>query len=209
MKTLAIIPVKTFSQAKTRLTLSKIQKELLCKIMLEEVLRTISKSKSIDNIAIVSKDEDAMKLSKQFGVLEIYDNDQGVNTAISLADKYLSDKEYDCSVIFPQDIPIMESSDIDNLLSFLKSSSSVIIVPSLQFNGTNALVRCPANIMETQYDRGSYSYQLKAAKYVTQNVSIAFIRRIMLDIDDDSDLQYIIKQNEKPEFIEKVRSLSS
>ena len=209
MKTLAIIPVKTFSQAKTRLTLSKIQKELLCKIMLEEVLRTISKSKSIDNIAIVSKDEDAMKLGKQFGVLEIYDNDQGVNAAISLADKHLSDKGYDCSVIFPQDIPIMESSDIDNLLSFLKSSSSVIIVPSLQFNGTNALVRCPANIMETQYDRGSYSYQLKAAKTVTQNVSIAFIRRIMLDIDDDSDLQYMIKQNEKPEFIEKVSSLSS
>jgi 2-phospho-L-lactate guanylyltransferase len=177
--------------------------------MLEEVLRTISKSKSIDNIAIVSKDEDAMKLGKQFGALEIYDNDQGVNTAISLADKYLSDKGYDCSVIFPQDIPIMEPSDIDNLLSFLKSSSSVIIVPSLQFNGTNALVRCPANIMETQYDRGSYSYQLKAAKTVTQNVSIAFIRRIMLDIDDDSDLQYMIKQNEKPEFIEKVSSLSS
>ena len=209
MKTLAIIPVKTFSQAKTRLTLSKIQKELLCKIMLEEVLRTISKSKSIDNIAIVSKDEDAMKLGKQFGALEIYDNDQGVNVANSLADKHLSDKGYDCSVIFPQDIPIMEPSDIDNLLSFLKSSSSVIIVPSLQFNGTNALVRCPANIMETQYDRGSYSYQLKAAKTVTQNVSIAFIRRIMLDIDDDSDLQYMIKQNEKPEFIEKVSSLSS
>ena len=209
MKTLAIIPVKTFSQAKTRLTLSKIQKELLCKIMLEEVLRTISKSKSIDNISIVSKDEDAMKLGKQFGALEIYDNDQGVNAAISLADKHLSDKEYDCSVIFPQDIPIMEPSDIDNLLSFLKSSSSVIIVPSLQFNGTNALVRCPTNIMETQYDRGSYSYQLKAAKIVTQNVSVAFIRRIMLDIDDDSDLQYMIKQNEKPEFIEKVSSLLS
>jgi len=209
LKTLAIIPVKTFTQAKTRLALSKIQKECLCKIMLEEVLRTISKSKSIDNIAIVSKDEDAMKLGKQFGALQIYDNDQGVNTAISLADKYLSDKGYDCSVIFPQDIPIMEPSDIDNLLSFLKSSSSVIIVPSLQFNGTNALVRCPANIMETQYDRGSYSYQLKAAKTVTQNVSIAFIRRIMLDIDDDSDLQYIIKQNEKPEFIEKVSSILS
>ena len=96
--------------------------------MLEEVLRTISKSKSIDNIAIVSKDEDAMKLGKQFGALEIYDNDQGVNAAISLADKHISDKEYDCSVIFPQDIPIMEPSDIDNLLSFLKSSSSVITV---------------------------------------------------------------------------------
>ncbi len=175
--------------------------------MLEEVLRTISKSKSIDNIAIVSKDEDAIKLGKQFGALEIYDNNQGVNTAISLADKYMSDKTYDCSIIFPQDIPIMESSDIDNLLNFLKFSSTVIVVPSLQLNGTNALVRYPASIMKTQYDRGSYSYQLKAAKPVAQNVSVAFIRRIMLDIDDNSDLEYMIKQNEKPEFIEKVRSL--
>ena len=94
--------------------------------MLEEVLRTISKSKSIDNIAIVSKDEDAIKLGKQFGALEIYDNNQGVNTAISLADKYMSDKTYDCSIIFPQDIPIMESSDIDNLLNFLKNHFAIL-----------------------------------------------------------------------------------
>jgi len=63
--------------------------------------------------------------------------------------------------------------------------------------------------MDTNYDMGSYTFQIDAALTKTKNVSIAFIRRIMLDIDDDSDLQYMIKQNEKPEFIEKVSSLSS
>jgi 2-phospho-L-lactate guanylyltransferase len=61
--------------------------------------------------------------------------------------------------------------------------------------------------MKTQYDKGSYSYQLDAAKVVTQNISIALIRRIMLDIDDESDLAFMLKQNEKPSFCKKIRNI--
>ena len=98
----------------------------------------------------------------------------------------------------------MTSSDIYDLLSFIKSKSSVIIVPSRQFNGTNALVRCPANIMQTRYDMGSYTFQMDAASSKTKNISIALIRRIMLDIDDKSDLAFMQEQNEKPEFCKKI-----
>ena len=206
MKTYAIIPVKSFSKAKTRLNLPQIKRELLCKEMLEEVLRTLSECKSIDNIVIVSKDDYAIKLGKSFGAIQIFDDDLGVNQAVDLADQHLSDLECDCSVIFPQDIPMMESSDVDSLLGFLKSSRSVMLVPSRQFNGTNALVRY-SNSMKTQYDMGSYSYQLDAAKVVTQNISIALIRRIMLDIDDESDLAFMLKQNEKPSFCKKIRNI--
>ena len=206
MKTYAIIPVKSFSKAKTRLNLPQIKRELLCKEMLEEVLRTLSECKSIDNIVIVSRDDSAIKLGKSFGAIQIFDDDLGVNQAVDLADQHLSDLECDCSVIFPQDIPMMESSDVDSLLGFLKSSRSVMLVPSRQFNGTNALVRY-FNSMKTQYDKGSYSYQLDAAKVVTQNISIALIRRIMLDIDDESDLEFMLKQNEKPSFCKKIRNI--
>jgi len=82
--------------------------------MLEEVLRTLSKCKSIDNIVIVSIDDAAIKLSKPFGAIQIFDDDLGVNQAVHLADQHLSDLECDCSVIFPQDIPMMESSDVDS-----------------------------------------------------------------------------------------------
>ena len=111
--------------------------------MLQEVLKTISNCKLVNKIVIVSKDETALKISRQFNAIEIFDDESGVNNAINLADEYLSDKKFDCSVIFPQDIPTMTSFDIDMLLGFIRSIGSVIIVPSRQFNGTNALVRYP------------------------------------------------------------------
>ena len=172
--------------------------------MLREVLATISDCKRIDKIIIVSKDEDVLKLGRTFGAVEIFDDESGVNNAIHLADQYISDKKFDCSIIFPQDVPIMKSSDIDNLLSFVKSERSVIIVPSRQFNGTNALVRCPANLMETRYDMGSYTFQIEAASTKTKNISIALIRRMMLDIDDEYDLAFMLRQKDKPEFCNKI-----
>jgi|TARA_B100001750_G_C15473636_1_gene581248 2-phospho-L-lactate guanylyltransferase len=206
LKISAIVPVKTFSIAKKRLCIQQSHKEKICNLMLQEVLDTISKSKLIDKIILVSKDETALKLGKTFGAVEIFDDESGVNNAIHSADQYISDKEFDCSVIFPQDIPIMKSVDIDNLLGFVKYGSSAIIVPSRQFNGTNALVRCPANLMDTRYDMGSYTFQIDAALTKTKNVSVALIRRIMLDIDDEYDLAFMLKQNGKPDFCQKIES---
>jgi len=206
LKTSAIVPVKTFSTAKKRLCIQQSHKEKICNLMLQEVLDTISKSKLIDKIILVSKDETALKLGKTFGAVEIFDDESGVNNAIHSADQYISDKEFDCSIIFPQDIPIMKSVDIDNLLGFVKYGSSAIIVPSRQFNGTNALVRCPANLMDTRYDMGSYTFQIDAALTKTKNVSVALIRRIMLDIDDELDLAFMLKQNGKPDFCQKIES---
>ena len=206
MKTCAIIPVKTFSIAKKRLNVQQIAKEKLCMLMLEEVLDTISQCKLIDKIIIVSKDEAALKLGRPLDVVEIFDDESGVNNAIHLADQYTSEKKFDCSIIFPQDIPLMKSIDIDNLLGFVKSENSVIVVPSRQFNGTNALVRCPANIIDTRYDMGSYTYQIDAARTKTKNISVALIRRIMLAIDDESDLAFMLKQKDNPDLCNKIKS---
>ena len=174
--------------------------------MLQEVLKTISNCKVVNQIVLVSKDEAALKIGRQFNSIEIFDNESGVNNAIDLADEYLSDKNFDCSVIFPQDIPTMTSLDIDALLGFIRYTNSVIIVPSRQFNGTNALIRCPSGLMQTKYDMGSYTHQIDAARTKTSNISIALIRRIMLDIDDESDLAFMLKQNSKPDFCDKIAS---
>ena len=201
--------MKSFSKAKTRLNLPQIQKEDLCLKMFDEVLRTISNCKSIDKILVVSKDEQAMKLSKRYNVMQIFDHETGVNDAMDLANQYLIDKKYDCSIMFPQDIPIMKPSDIDDIFCFFKSETGVLIVPSRQFNGTNALLQSPVGVMNTQYDRGSYRYQLDAAKVATKNTSIALIRRIMLDIDDLSDLSLMLNQNEKPDFCKQIIDLQN
>ena len=77
--------------------------------MLQEVLDTISNCKRIDKIIIVSKDDEVLKLGRSYGAVEIFDDESGVNNAINLADQYISDKKFDCSIIFPHDVPIMKS----------------------------------------------------------------------------------------------------
>jgi len=205
LKLAAIIPVKTFSKAKSRLNLPSNQRDTICRIMLEEVVRTISNTKSIDKIIVVSKDDEALKISKKFDVKEIFDDDEsGVNHAVSLADNYLEDSEFDASIVFPQDIPLMTSQDIDNLIKFQKSPQSVLVVPSRRFDGTNALLRMPVNLMKTHYDEDSYKIHLEVGKSLTSNTSLIFLRRIMLDVDNQEDLEFLLSQNDKPEFCSKI-----
>lgn len=208
MKIVAIIPVKTFSKAKTRLNLSLNQREDLCRLMLEEVLATISNTKNIDKIIVVSKDEEALKLTKKFAVKEIFDDDEsGVNHAVSLADSYLENLEWDTSIVFPQDIPFIQSEDIENLILFQKSPQSVLIVPSRRFDGTNALLRRPHNLMKTHYDEDSYKIHLEVGKSLTSNTSLILLRRIMLDVDNQDDLKFLLSHNEKPEFCSKINQI--
>ena len=68
------------------------------------------------------------------------------------------------------------------------------------------MVRYPADLMETRYDMGSYTHQVDAASTKTKNISIALIRRMMLDIDDEYDLALMPKQNAKPDFCSKIAS---
>jgi 2-phospho-L-lactate guanylyltransferase len=208
LKTAAIIPVKTFSNAKTRLGLSTIQKEKICEIMLEEILQTLSISPQIDKIIIITKDKKALDISKKFDLIHIIDNDEtGVNDAVALADDYLLKNEFDTSLVFPQDIPYIKTQDIEFVLKFKGDSNFAIIVPSRRFDGTNALVRNPVNLMDTHYDEDSYKIHMSTAKEKTRDVSMVFVKRIMLDVDNMEDLKFLLSQNEKPEISKKIQSV--
>lgn len=193
-RTAAIVPVKTFSKAKQRLNLSTEKIEILCKLMLEEVLGTISKSNLIEKTALVTKDENAFAIGKKFGCMEILDEKElGVNNAVALADGYFLNDGFDASIVFPQDIPLMQPDDIQSLFNFKNSQRCALVVPSRKFDGTNALFRTPVNLMKTHYDEDSYKIHLSTAEESSASSALVLIRRIMLDVDEPSDLQFISK----------------
>lgn len=208
MHVAAIIPVKRFSKAKTRLGLDQEKTERLCSLMLDEVLATISKSKKISKIILVSKDESALEIGKKYNAVQITEqNESGVNAAVSLPEKFLLENGFESSVVFPQDIPLMQPEDIDNLLGFQRFAKSLLVVPSRKFDGTNALVRSPIDIMETHYDEDSYRIHLTTAKSRGIRSSFVLIPRIMLDVDDISDINYIVNSSEKPELINQIKQI--
>ncbi len=208
MKIAAIIPVKTFSNAKTRLDLSQHQRENLCKVMLEEILHIISISPQIEKTIMVTKEEKAIEIGKKFNAIIIIDEkEESVNNAVALADKYLLENDFHASIVFPQDIPYIKTQDIDFMLNYKMHPNFAIIVPSRRFDGTNALVRMPIDLMKTHYDEDSYKIHMNTAKEHTLNVAMVFVKRIMWDVDNDEDLEFLLEQNEKPQIAEKIRKI--
>lgn len=206
MQIASIIPVKTFSKAKSRLGLSPEKTEALCKIMLDEVLSAISQSQ-ISKTVIISRDEAAFEIAKKYNTIQIFEEkENGVNAAVALAEKYLLENGFGVSIVFPQDIPLIRSQDIDDLIKFQKNPQ-VIVVPSRKFDGTNALLRSPINVMETHYDEDSYKIHLSTAKSRSIPTMFALISRIMWDVDDSSDIEFIMSNIEKPDLSEKLRNL--
>jgi 2-phospho-L-lactate/phosphoenolpyruvate guanylyltransferase len=204
----AIIPVKTFSKAKTRLGLPQDKTEELCTIMLDEVLSVLSSSECISKTVLVSKDEAAFKIGRKYNAVEILDeHEKGVNVAVALAERYLANDGIDTSVVFPQDIPMIMPQDVEMLLAFQKWPNSMLVVPSRKFDGTNALVRNPVNVVETHYDEDSYKIHLTTGKMRGVRTSFVLISRIMWDVDDKSDVGFIMRNMEKQNLAEKMQRL--
>ena len=176
--------------------------------MLEEILDVLSISPQIDKIIVVTKDEKALEISKKFDAVQIIDNEEsGVNDAVALADEYLLNNDFEASIVFPQDIPYIKTQDIEFILKFKTNADFAIVVPSRRFDGTNALVRNPVNLMKTHYDEDSYKIHMSTAKEETRDVSLVFVKRIMWDVDNMDDLKFLLSQNEKPDVAKKIQSV--
>ncbi|MDC0063952.1 2-phospho-L-lactate guanylyltransferase [Candidatus Nitrosopelagicus sp.] len=207
MKTSVIIPVKTFQKSKTRLHLSEEKTRDLCRLLLEEVIKTINETKLIDKTIVVTNEEQVSDIIKKYNCEKIQDeHETSVNDAVKLAEQYLIDNKFTHSIVLPLDVPFFDSEDLEKLLK-ISSEKSVVIVPSRHFDGTNALIRTPINSMTPRYDEGSYSFQIESAKSDGIKITIALIYRLMLDIDNTADLEFVLKQNIKPEFCDKIRKI--
>ena len=125
-----------------------------------------------------------------------------------MAESYLLENKFTHSIVLPLDVPFFYSEDIEKLLNF-SDRRSVVIVPSRHFDGTNALLRTPIDSMKPRYDEGSYSFQIESAKNFDVKICVGLVYRLMLDIDSVEDLEFVIKQNIKPEFCSKIREIIS
>lgn len=209
MKTSVIIPVKSFQKSKTRLQLSEEKTIELCRLLLREVIKTVSESGLIDKIIVVSNEDKISDIIEEYDCKRIPDvNEESVNDAVGLAESYLLENEFTHSIVLPLDVPFFYSEDMEKLLNF-SEEKLVVIVPSRHFDGTNALLRTPINSMKPRYDEGSYSFQIESAKNFDVKICVGLIYRLMLDIDSVEDLEFVIKQNIKPEFCSKIREIIS
>jgi 2-phospho-L-lactate guanylyltransferase len=198
MKTFAIVPVKRFENAKTRLSsiLDMDDRIRLSSLMLEDTMKTLSSVPSLIQVVIVSADKRAEELATKHGINFLHEEEEkGVNSAIALADSYCIREAADATVVIPQDLPLLDAIEVSRACDMAENENKCIVIcPSLRYDGTNMLLRKPPSVIATFYDRDSYNMHLKAAIKLGIPVKRLFSASVMFDIDTPEDALQLAKE---------------
>jgi 2-phospho-L-lactate guanylyltransferase len=194
-----VIPVKSFDQAKSRLSglLDMEQRRELSRFLLQDTLNTLSLCRELAKIIVVSSDPSAKEITENLGLeCLLQSDDRGVNSAIKYADKHLSFGGNWVSITIPCDLPLLLPKDIDGVCQVIpKEGPCVIVSPSYKFDGTNLLARNPFNIInDTRYDNDSFQGHLEASIEVGANTRILLSSRLMIDLDTPDDARLVLSK---------------
>ena len=199
MKTFAIVPVKRFENAKTRLSaiLDRDDRIHLSLLMLEDTLQILSVVSRLSQVITVSADKSVEEIAAKYGAkFLLEEKERGVNSAVALANSYCTKKKSaDATMIIPHDLPLLDSTDISKACELAENESRCIVIcPSIRYDGTNMLLRKPPSIISTFYDADSYNMHVKAAIQLGIPIKHLFSRTLMHDIDTPEDAFEIIKE---------------
>jgi 2-phospho-L-lactate guanylyltransferase len=188
-ETWALVPVKRFAQAKSRLSsiLSATERAHLAETMLRDVLGNLGATRSLTGIAVVSADPEAVAISKSFGAAVMYDSaEAGINAAVQCGLDALCPYGRRVLVI-PSDIPFARPSDFENIIALLEHTP-VALVPALSDGGTNALAMRSPDLLQPQFGEESFRLHRELARRRRLGCSVLKSDQIGTDIDGPLDL---------------------
>jgi 2-phospho-L-lactate guanylyltransferase len=196
LKIFAIVPVKSFENAKSRFgsLLSTHGRIRLSGMFLERTISTLKKTPSIQKILLVSADARIKGIASDYGVTFLEEmKEAGVNSAVKLADEFCFSARADASLVLPTDLPLIVPEDIEIMCkSVLEEEDCVILCPSYKFDGSNVLLRKPCNIISTSYDKESYPNHVLAGIRSNVKTRVLFLDRLMIDIDTVNDIKKML-----------------
>jgi 2-phospho-L-lactate guanylyltransferase len=212
MKTFAIVPVKRFENAKTRLAsmLDTEDRIRLSSLMLEDTLQILSVAPSLTQVIIVSADKRADEIATKHGAKFLpEEKENGVNSAVALADGYCMEKKAaDATMVIPHDLPLLDTIVISKACELAeKESTCIVICPSVRYDGTNMLLRKPPSVIGTFYETDSYNMHVRTAIKLGIPVKPLLSKSLMYDIDTPEDALHLIKEeNVAAKSLEFIKS---
>ncbi len=193
-----LLPVKDLHNAKKRLigALSPEERFGLAQAMLKDTIRAVKDIRCAEKIFVVSNYEPAMHLAEE-NRWEILREEQQISESHSVdaASKICEQWGVTGLLRLPLDLPLIQSSDIDELLAADCQSPGLLIVPSRDGTGTNAILRTPPTLFPSHFGSGSFAKHLAEAESARAQVVIRRNPRIEIDVDDESDLRTLLEHD--------------
>jgi 2-phospho-L-lactate guanylyltransferase len=194
-----LIPVKDLRRAKQRLALLMTQEERtrLAWAMLENTFAAAAGARNVDRIAVVTLYAPAIELARKYGMELIAETEQVSESAsVDFGSKEAKKRGATAVLRLPIDLPLITSGDIDTILEHDGEGPSIVIVPSRDGDGTNAILRRPPDLFPSHFGPGSLAKHLAEAAAAKAACRVIELHGIALDIDDPSDVSEFIRRGQ-------------
>jgi 2-phospho-L-lactate guanylyltransferase len=191
--TLAILPIKTLDEAKTRLAaeLDPRPRRALVEAMFSDVLVALRRAKLVDQVLVVSRDHNAQRIAGGYGAMVADDEDSGHNDAAGRGISRALELGAERVLLVPGDTPLLDPVELDDLLSRKLEPPTVLVVPDRHGTGTNALLLQPPDAMKPSFGPGSHDRHHRHAATAGITAITVEIPSLALDLDTPEDLQAV------------------
>jgi 2-phospho-L-lactate guanylyltransferase len=189
-----LVPVKNLSDAKQRLAavLDQPARTELAQAMLHDVVAVLATWPRCPARALVTSDPFAIELARQYEFEVIPDAaNSGETAAIEMATRFSVVRGSDSTLVIPADIPLIEASDLDQILAYAPAEGSVL-APAADGRGTNAAYRRPANLFPLRFGNDSFKPHLAAAQATGKPCIVLQLPSIAVDVDNPQDLRRVL-----------------
>jgi 2-phospho-L-lactate/phosphoenolpyruvate guanylyltransferase len=187
-----LIPVKEFRDAKKRLAphFLPADRAALAEAMCEDFFNVVAATRCADRVFVISKEPAALSRARKLGWETIVESSQtSESDSVDQASRYCAERRVDALLRLPIDLPLVEPGDIDAVFEQLEVAPSVVIVPSSDGTGTNALLRSPAVLFPSHFGPNSFPRHLAEARECGARTRVFRNPRLELDIDELDDLR--------------------
>jgi len=189
----AILPVKSPRNAKQRLMgfLDAEQREALARVLFQQTLAALREARGIDRTVVATSDSEIADHARRSGAL-VFEEHEQVSHSVSADAACLRAMQMGAStaMLVPIDVPTVTPADFTQLAATSSSGGrpGLIVVPSSDGTGTNALVRTPPDCIQSRFGPGSFRAHLDQAHSKGVPSDVLRLPGLMFDIDTPEDV---------------------
>jgi 2-phospho-L-lactate guanylyltransferase len=190
MLTVAILPIKSFGEAKQRLAheFDAPARRALAEAMFSDVLVALRRAGSISETVVVTADNGAQRIAGGYGAMVLDDDDRGHNPAALNGIRHALMSGADRALLVPGDCPLLDPKELEQLIARPVPERSALIVPDRHGTGTNALLLTPPEAMTPAFGPGSCQRHVDHARAEKTEPEVVNLGSLALDVDTPEDL---------------------
>lgn len=194
----ALIPVKSFSKAKQRLSavLDETSRSRLAEAMLRDVVAAIRGRQEIREAALCTADPVVAAVAPELNLAVLADAPAGnLNASVAAAASVLARRGVDALMVVHGDLPLLTADELGTFIAAHRAGGSraVTVAPDRRRGGSNLLAWDPRREFAPAYGPGSFRRHLETAVALGLSPIVCELPGAGFDIDETSDYARLIE----------------